>query len=131
MKYIKKIDPLYILAGAFFLFIISLLLLNMMKTNLKSKKNDYNHYETLALKYNNLNSSWGNLKIQKKIIEKILISVNQSETNVKYNKNKISVDIQNIKIEKINSLINKILNKKLNIKNLTITDSSIKFEVVK
>jgi len=125
----KKIDPLFLLLSSIVIFLIAIFKLNDIENNYIDKKLDYHNYQLLALKYNSKYKLYSDKNIVLKKIQTILNLSNISNATINKSTRKISIYIKDIDIKKVDKVINKLLNTKLNLVGLKITKNSVYFEV--
>jgi len=101
----------------------------MASKNIINETKKFNEYKKMAIKYNDLKKSWSNIQNQKELINKAIVSSGVKNANIELKNNTIKVKIKNISIKKLNKLVNKILNKKLNIVRFYFNNNSLEIEV--
>ncbi len=127
----NRINPLHILLILVIITILSFYFLNTKKNNMKIESKKINLFKEKVFLYKDLKKSWYN---QKEIMKQVNFILNDSKLsgeniNTTFNKKsvKIKLNFSNKKI--VNYFINKLLNKKLRIKNLNITSTEVFVEV--
>jgi len=124
-----NINPLFLLLMSFSILLISIYSFNMASKNIINETKKFNEYKKMAIKYNDLKKSWSNIQNQKELINKAIVSSGVKNANIELKNNTIKVKIKNISIKKLNKLVNKILNKKLNIVRFYFNNNSLEIEV--
>lgn len=128
---INKINPIYLLASLFIIFIISFTMKNSYFNALENNKQEFKDFKTDAKKYLDIKNNWSNLKKSGMSISNIISDKSFKNSKIIQNSNATSIQIQ-IEDKDLNVLskfLTKVLNEKLLIKNLLIQKDKISFEV--
>jgi hypothetical protein len=125
----KNINPIFLLITSIFVVLISIYGHTTYKNNLEKQETKYNEFKKMALEYHDLKNTWVNLDAQRKLLEKIIKSLQLNNAKIKQEAHEITVSINTNNIKKIDSFINKLLNTQLNIKYLNVTNKSISIKV--
>jgi len=124
-----NINPLFLLLMSITILFISIYSLNIANKNIIQEKTNFLEYKLMAVEYSKLKKSWSNIDNQKNIINKVILSSRIKNASINMKNDVIKVKIKNISTKKLNSFVNKILNKKLNISKFYLNNNSIEFEV--
>lgn len=127
----KRLNPLYILALLMVILFISFSLLNEQKGAYELSEQELNNISTLSKDYKNLRASWDNEKYVNQTLDSILKSRsfrNKKSLKVKVNK-AIKVKLESSDPRDLNRFLNKVLNKKLLLKKMTLEKNYISLEV--
>jgi len=122
------INPLFLLMSTIVILMISIISLN--KSSVNKNKNIININKNIEIinKYNSLKNTWINAKKQESLVNNIIKQQKIRNANILINKDKIKVII-NSNPKVLHRVINKLLNKKINIIKLKLSKNQLVFEV--
>lgn len=127
----KRLNPLYVILLFLTILIISIFLLNKEKNNFKEKSQEYSTFKIKAKEYKNLKEQWLNEKFVNETLDQIL--KNKIFSNQKIlratTKDLVKVRIESDDPKILDSFLNKILNKQLELKKLEIEKRFINLEI--
>ena len=127
----NRVNPLHVLLILLIITFFSFYLSNNKKKNIQIETKKINIFKEKIYLYKNLKKSWYNQKETMKQVNFILNDSKLSNENIDTSFNKKSVKIKlNFSNKKmVNYFVNKLLNKKLRITNLNITNTQVFVEV--
>ena len=125
----NKINPLMLLLLSATIFVSSLVLLKQSKEELIQTSSELTEFHRLSNKYQNLKTSWDQKKNTIKLIDKIIKNTRLKNVDKKIEKKRVIIKISNESLKNIDKFINKLLNEKLNILKLNITQNSVELVV--
>jgi len=125
----NKINPLFILLFSIVIFLVSLTTLNESKNTLKVLKDEKKEYLKIAINYSMLQKAWGDTSLAQKNIEFMLKAANIQNAKINTHQKELIIDIKNASIKSIDKFLNKVLNDKIIIKDLTLTTNSLFMKV--
>ncbi len=125
----NKINPLFILLFSIVIFLVSLTTLNESKNTLKVLKDEKKEYLKIAINYSMLQKAWGDTSLAQKNIEFMLKAANIQNAKINTHQKELIINIKNAPIKSIDKFLNKVLNDKIIIKNLTLTTNSLFMKV--
>lgn len=127
----KRLNPLYVILLFLTILIISIFSLNKEKNNFKEKSQEYSTFKIKAKEYKNLKEQWLNEKFVNETLDQIL--KNKIFSNQKIlratTKDLVKVRIESDDPKILDSFLNKILNKQLELKKLEIEKRFINLEI--
>lgn len=127
----KRLNPLYVILLFLTILIISIFSLNKEKNNFKEKSQEYSTFKIKAKEYKNLKEQWLNEKFVNETLDQIL--KNKMFSNQKIlratTKDLVKVRIESDDPKILDSFLNKILNKQLELKKLEIEKRFINLEI--
>ena len=127
----KRLNPLYVILLFLTILIISIFSLNKEKNNFKEKSQEYSTFKIKAKEYKNLKDQWLNEKFVNETLDQIL--KNKMFSNQKIlratTKDLVKVRIESDDPKILDSFLNKILNKQLELKKLEIEKRFINLEI--
>jgi hypothetical protein len=127
----KRLNPLYVILLFLTILIISIFSLNKEKNNFKEKSQEYSTFKIKAKEYKNLKEQWLNEKFVNETLDQIL--KNKMFSNQKIlratTKDLVKVRIESDDPKILDSFLNKILNKQLELKKLDIEKRFINLEI--
>jgi hypothetical protein len=127
----KRLNPLYVILLFLTILIISIFSLNKEKNNFKEKSQEYSTFKIKAKEYKNLKEQWLNEKFVNETLDQIL--KNKMFSNQKFlratTKDLVKVRIESDDPKILDSFLNKILNKQLELKKLEIEKRFINLEI--
>lgn len=127
----KKLNPLYFVFLFFIIMISSVFTVNMKKNSLNEKKTDYKEIQEKAIFFNDLNTKWENVIFVNKKIDTIINSdlyKNEKISKI-LSQNLLKLTIESKNQEKLNKFLNEILNSELIIKEVTLGNTLVIFEI--
>jgi hypothetical protein len=122
-------NPIFVIVASLFIFGISIFSLNSAKINSENAKESFIEFESIANNYHVFNTKYSNKKDIRKAIDNIIKSSRIRNVNILESKNKITVRMTSVKIKKVHKFINKVLNERFNIINLTIEKDFVLLEI--
>lgn len=127
----KRLNPLYVILLFLTILIISIFSLNKEKNNFKEKSQEYSTFKIKAKEYKNLKEQWLNEKFVNETLDQIL--KNKMFSNQKIlratTKDLVKVRMESDDPKILDSFLNKILNKQLELKKLEIEKRFINLEI--
>jgi len=125
----KKLDPLYVILLSIVVLIVSIILFNSSIKKLNKSQDELKNISLIAINYSNMKNDWNDKKNTIIKIDQIIRSLKIKRIDKKITKKKIKIKIEDVSSNNLDKFINKVLNKKLNILKLDITNNSISLEV--
>ncbi|MBT4708403.1 MAG: hypothetical protein HOJ96_01930 [Campylobacteraceae bacterium] len=125
----KKLDPLYVILLSIVVLIVSIILFNSSIKKLNKSQDELKNISLIAINYSNMKNDWNDKKNTIIKIDQIIRSLKIKRIDKKITKKKIKIKIEDVSSNNLDKFINKVLNKKLNILKLDITNNSINLEV--
>ncbi len=127
----NRLNPLHILVTLLLITMFSFYLISNKKQIIKEEAKQKNLFKEQVFLYKDLKKSWYNQKEVRKQINFILNDSKLSNMNVskKFEKTSVKITLNFGNKKMVNYFVNKLLNKKLRIKNLSITSTQVFVEV--
>ena len=126
---IRRLNLLYILGFSILMLFISIYMLRVYQEKQLSEYNNVKKAVSVGVEYASLNDGWNNKKNTMKILDKIISKLNIKNLTKDIKSKKVIIKIDEISTSKLDKLINRVLNKKLNILRLDMDKGSILLEV--
>ena len=123
------INPIFLIFSSIFILAISLFDISSEKENYKIKKEDFQNFKVVALKYSKYQTNYSNKEKTIKSIEQIIVSSQISKSNILQKNTSVVVKLNNLKTIQIHKFVNKILNKRFNITKFEINTNNIILEI--
>jgi hypothetical protein len=127
----KRLNPLYLVLLSVSIFLLSLFLLRQEKELVNKQQKEYELLSLKSKEYMNLKSTWDNEEYVLKTLDFILSNKsfkNKRVLRVRVN-NTIKIKLESKDPMALNKFLNMVLNKKLNIKKLSLNKTYISLEV--
>lgn len=121
----KNINPLFLTISCIMILFIAIFSQDSAKNNLELQKKEFEEFKLLAVKYKTQKQSWSDKKVITNTIQKILKSSGIKNANIIQKDKLIIVQMVSLNITQIQKFINNLLNEKINIKKLDLTNNKI------
>jgi len=127
----NRINPLYILLLFVTFAIVSFSIVANVKKEFANNANKMTEFNKSALEYDSLKNVWFNKKRIQKTLNNLRNEVNikNAKLEININKNIALIKLTTKEKKVINKFVNKILNKKLMINKMDITNTQVVVEV--
>lgn len=126
---IRRLNLLYILGFSIVVFFISIYMLNVYYKKQLIEESNIKEVISSGEEYASLNDSWNNKKTTLKTIDNIFSKLKIRDLKKDIKSKKVIIKVDKISSTKLDKLLNKFLNKKLNILKLEMQKDSILLEV--
>jgi hypothetical protein len=125
----KNVNPLTILLASLLLVVIAVYSVGASKEKLATAKEDLVTYKNVASSFQSQYISYSDKKAIKKSLEKIIRSSQLKNARILDRNKIIKIEISSVNISRAQKFLNKLFNKKFNVKKVEILQNRIMIEI--
>ncbi|HFU75140.1 MAG TPA: hypothetical protein ENK66_02735 [Arcobacter sp.] len=125
----NKTNPLFIFLGSIIILFIVVFSLFQSKKELVVAQDDFKSFEVVASEFSQKSRLYTKKTLIEKRIEKIIKKVNLANVKIDSINKKITISIQENNQQKLQNIVNKILNETFNITKFKLSKTSLIIEI--